>query len=142
MYKHGDSVGNFWSKVNKTNDCWLWTGFIKPNGYGQCWSGQRVMYAHRYSYELVYGNIPDKMTIDHLCKNRSCVNPKHMEVVTRGENTLRGDTVSARSALKTHCPSRHAYTTDNTYVKNNGHRVCKTCAKARSQAYREAHRDN
>jgi len=83
--------------------CWLWQGPLSPNGYGRT----SKWYAHRAMYEILMGPIPPRLVIDHLCRVRRCVNPDHMEVVTRGENVLRGETVSARAARQTHCKRGH-----------------------------------
>lgn len=82
----------FWAKVAKSDGCWQWMAARTPKGYGQFAPHRRHVYAHRYVYELVVGPIPEGLTIDHLCRNRGCVRPDHLEVVTRGENTRRGAT--------------------------------------------------
>lgn len=84
----------FWAKVDRSDDCWVWTGTGTPKGYGQFAPHGKHVYAHRFAYELLVGPIPEGMTIDHLCRNRGCVRPDHLEVVTRGENTRRGATPS------------------------------------------------
>lgn len=82
----------FWEKVQKTDDCWLWTASVKPAGYGQFTVEDQKppVYAHRFSYEQLVGPIPDGLTLDHLCANRRCVNPDHLEPVPMAENTRRG----------------------------------------------------
>lgn len=81
----------FWMKVNKTSTCWLWTAATQQKGYGIFGVGTgRTTPAHRYSYELHVGPIPEGMQIDHLCRVRSCVNPAHLEVVTPLQNVRRG----------------------------------------------------
>lgn len=114
----------FWSKVDKTDTCWLWTGYLKPNGYAGFWvpAEQRKVYVHRWSYEHEVGPIPEGHEIDHLCFVRHCVNPAHLEVVTHHENMLRGDTVAARNARKTHCSKGHALV-----VKYDRGRRCVEC---------------
>lgn len=87
-------IERFLSKVDKRADgCWHWTAALMPNGYGYfrvSTPRRRMVYAHRAAYELLVGPIPDGMVIDHLCRNKSCVNPEHLEVVTQGENVRRG----------------------------------------------------
>ena len=80
----------FWSKVSKGAACWEWRGALFPNGYG-CFSldGQSIG-AHRFSYELAFGPIPSTLCLDHLCRNKKCVNPAHLEAVTVVENVRRG----------------------------------------------------
>lgn len=79
----------FWSKVSKTANCWNWTGCILKAGYGQFYN-KKKMYTHRYSYELHKGLIPEGLVLDHLCRNRACCNPEHLEAVTNKVNIGRG----------------------------------------------------
>jgi hypothetical protein len=79
-----------WAKVEKTEGCWLWTAAISPNGYGKFMVSGRPVNAHRLVYQLTVGPIPDGLDLDHLCRVRHCVNPDHLEPVTRSENLLRG----------------------------------------------------
>ena len=78
--------------------CLIWPGHISSEGYGRYWRDGRQIYAHRAAFEAVFGLIPDGLVIDHLCRNRACVNPEHMEVVSNRENTLRGGSPAARAA--------------------------------------------
>lgn len=80
----------FWAKVDHTPTCWIWSGSRDGKGYGLFWDGDRQVRAHRFAYELLREPIPDGLTIDHLCRVTSCVNPDHMEVVTVSENVRRG----------------------------------------------------
>lgn len=80
----------FWQKVERTDECWLWAGAVNDSGYGAIWDGYRLVYAHRLSYEMHGGAIPDGMQLDHLCRVRRCVNPAHLEPVTHRENIDRG----------------------------------------------------
>ena len=118
----------FWSKVVKRepDECWLWTGCQTPKGYGR-FAHRR---AHRMAYEYLVGPIPEGLVIDHLCRVRHCVNPAHMEVVTAGENVLRGIGVSAKNRTKTHCPQGHPLDGDNLYV-NQDKRMCRKCGRER-----------
>ena len=112
--------------------CWEWTGTMHREGYGALQHEQRKMLAHRAVYELLVGPIPDGMTLDHLCRNRACVNPLHLEPVTLAENVRRGESPPARNARKTHCPRGHSYDEGNTYITpSTGHRQCRTCIAAR-----------
>lgn len=123
----------FWDKVQPepNSGCWLWTACLSE-GYGAFGLGKVVKRAHRIAYEALVGPVEQGLDLDHLCRVRSCCNPAHLEPVTRRENLLRGDTVTARSAAATHCPQGHPYDAKNTNV----HRVrggrglarrCRTC---------------
>lgn len=116
----------FWEKVVKSQGCWQWTGYA-VDGYGQHAGTQ----AHRYAYTELVGPIPEGLTIDHLCRNRSCVNPDHMEPVTRAENTRRA------FALKTHCKRGHEFDAANTYRTKGGHRSCRKCTSLSQQRYQQ-----
>jgi hypothetical protein len=120
----------FYSKIMiMPNGCWLWTGKISTSGYGRLFVGEgrkRVVQAHRWIYEHINGEISNDLDVDHLCRNRWCVNPEHLEPVTRRENLLRGNTIVASHAIKTHCPSGHPYDGKNTYYYK-GLRYCKIC---------------
>lgn len=136
----GNTVERFWSKVDKTGDCWLWQAGLASTGYGQFNSGS----AHRFAYELVKGPIPEGLQIDHLCRNRKCVRPEHLEAVSCRENLLRGETLAALNVAKTRCPQGHGYTPENTYVvrRRNGRvfRVCKVCNREKCLKYQRRKR--
>jgi hypothetical protein len=132
----------FWSKVDKTEGCWLWRrGYVNAKGYGYfSVSMTKCVQVHRFAYELLVGPIPDGLTIDHVksngCTSKACVKavadeygPAHLEPVTNRENILRGDTFQGRNARKTHCLKGHAFDELNTYVDRDGHRHCRTCGR-------------
>lgn len=126
----------FWSKVDATGDCWEWMG-SRHLGYGQ-WHTPRpahlVVLAHRHVYELLVGPIPDGLQVDHLCRNRACVNPDHIELVTHRVNTLRGTSPAALNARKTRCIRGHGFTPENTEYRRSGERRCRTCRRAAVRA--------
>ena len=131
----------FWLRVNKSEDCWNWTGSLNVGGYGhwQPTKGTTSM-AHRYSYEQIVGPIPEGLVLDHLCRNRSCVNPEHLEPVTQRVNNLRGIGFAATRAAQTHCKWGHEFTLENTYVTKRNQRYCIACRQANSARYRAAAR--
>lgn len=116
------------------NGCWIWTA-SQNKGYGLFWLAGANRPAHRVSYEMRVGPIPDGLVIDHLCRTPLCVNPAHMEPVTTRENLHRGIGFAALNVVKTHCPKGHEYTPDNVHVTNIGGRRCKTCMSIRARAY-------
>jgi hypothetical protein len=122
----------FWSRVQRTDGCWLWTGAPSNRGYGQLSVERKTVGAHRFAYELMVGPIPQGLELDHLCGVRLCVNPAHLEPVDHRTNLLRGSGFAATNAQKTHCPHGHEYTPENTYhnPNPNGGRMCRTCKRA------------
>lgn len=112
--------------------CWIWNAYILPGGYGRFSSEGQTHYAHRISFTLFVGEIPEGLTIDHLCRMRNCVNPKHLDPVSLRENLMRGQTLMALNASKTHCPQGHPYSGDNLRLYRNM-RVCIECALEHSR---------
>jgi hypothetical protein len=142
---HGDPLGGtastralsveerFWLKVeNSPTGCWIWIGSRSRLGYGNFWH----VLAHRFAYELLISSIPVGLELDHLCRNRACVNPTHLEPVTRKQNMER-----ATNASKEICPAGHPYTPENTYMQN-GSRHCRQCNNEAGRRYRERHQQN
>ncbi len=120
----------FWSKVDRQVDgCWVWTAALTA-GYGSF--GVRhgvVRRAHRLAYEYLVGPIPEGLQLDHLCRNRACVRPDHLEPVTCRENLLRGVGPTAQRSAQTQCVNGHALTGGNVYIKPNGCRNCRACKR-------------
>lgn len=121
--------------------CWLWKSNINENGYGYFKINYKNMRAHRVSYQYWNGPISKNYEIDHLCRNRSCVNPQHLEAVTHQENTKRG--LQSKPHLnqhvnKTHCKRGHEFNEKNTYVKDSS-RHCRICHKERCRKYTKIH---
>ena len=116
--------------------CWHWVGVTNPFGYGRVRFDGKLRMAHRVSYEAYIGPIPDGLDIDHLCRNRSCVNPWHLEPVTERENTLRGISIAAVNAKKTHCDAGHAFDAENTWHFRGG-RHCRACRRIARLSYLE-----
>lgn len=145
----------FWEKVEPNGPvpdkspglgrCWQWIAGATKQGYGGFHPANGVLVlAHRYSYELLVGPIPQAHVIDHLCRNRRCVNPSHLEAVTNKENLRRGAGYGLRNGMRTACVNGHPYTSENTYTDPAGGIRCRECARIRDRqphrrsAYRRA----
>lgn len=109
--------------------CWQWVGAINHDGYGEFRGELGKEGAHRWSHRRFKGPIPQGHEVDHLCRFRACVNPNHLEAVTKTENTLRGASFAAINASKTHCPNGHPL------IPGSGQRICRECRRVSSLAY-------
>lgn len=117
--------------------CWVWTGYVGKNGYGQVMMNYKRKLAHRAVYELLVGAIPDGLTLDHKCRNRSCVNPDHLEPVAIQENVSRGIGISANNSRKTKCKRGHSLDTAFPVKCKSGNigRACRECLKLHKRTY-------
>ncbi len=129
------AIERFLQKINVADSgCWVWTASLGQKRYAQFGLNYKMILGHRFIYEYYHGQICPDLTIDHLCRNRKCVNPIHLEQVTQKVNVLRGIGLCAVNARKTHCPQGHEYNNENTYI-NQGYRYCKTCLRDRNRRY-------
>lgn len=121
-------------RADKSSTCWIWSGQPAGSGYGCLEINGKNYYAHRFGYELLRGPIAEGMVIDHLCRNKICVNPWHLEVVTQRENILRGDTLPAENLAKTHCLRGHPLSGGN-LRRYRGWRRCRACQRLASAIF-------
>jgi len=148
----GEAVDErFWRQVQggDVRTCWLWTGRPANAGYGKFVDGRKWHQAHRYAFECLIAEIPDGLELDHLCRNRACVNPWHMEPVPHYVNTRRaqlGERISESRShpVETHCANGHLRTEANTYIPPKGSPRCRICNREearRSKARRRASKE-
>lgn len=131
-------VERFYAAMDRSGECWVWLERRYPSGYGWCsrMLGDGSGYAHRVAYVLAVGRIDAGMELDHLCRNRACVNPAHLEPVSHRENIMRSPiAVAAINARKTHCKWGHPFSGDNLVLSGNTRR-CRTCSRFRQRATR------
>lgn len=126
--------------IDQTSGCWLWAAAKFLSGYGCIRVEGKTLGAHRYTYENLVGLVPADKELDHLCRVRHCINPAHLEPVTKQENISRGE-VGSNSAEKTHCPAGHELAGDNIY-KYRGKRGCRECRRASQRAWKKRRKDN
>ena len=125
----------FWSKVDRTGECWVWTGTAAEGGYGHFKiSGTTLSaMAHRVAYRVLVGPIPDGLQLDHLCRNPPCVNPAHLEPVTARENIRRAMEAKYGGPNRSECTKGHPWTPENIYWRKSGHPVCRACNRERQR---------
>lgn len=139
VYSLDDLPARMAAKITITlTGCWQWTGAVQSKGYGSIGQGGRTFLTHRVAYELLVGEIPTDRQIDHLCRNKRCCNPAHLDVVTAAVNCSR-----TPQATKKHCIRGHALTGKNLIIKvqpsGRTIRNCRTCANAlRRKSSRQA----
>jgi len=124
-----DTFQYFFKKVLKTESCWFWQGSLTSDGYGKFRGGGKHQAAHRASYVIHKGNIPINHVIDHICRQRNCVNPDHLQAITHRENVLRGTGPTAINAKKTHCINGHDLSEGVAYPRTRGGRLCRKCVR-------------
>lgn len=121
--------------------CHVWTGAIHcKTGYGRVYFGGKDRYAHQVAMEVGGVPVPAGLVIDHICRNRRCVNPAHLRAVTNRENVLSGTGITAGNVTKTACPRGHTLSGDNLYLTPRGHRDCRACRRAAQARYSEKRR--
>ena len=128
---------SFWLRVDRSNPdgCWPWLGEASYHGYARVTLGGVKRQAHRWAYEFLVGNVPDGLELDHLCRNRRCCKPAHLEPVTHRENIIRGDTIPSTNLRKTHCPRGHPYDAENTRY-GSSQRLCRQCQRVHNTRYK------
>ena len=136
----------FWRYVEKTDECWIWTGSAKRTGYGEFWWDNRVGYAHRFAYEAAHGPIPEGLTLDHVCRTPLCVRPDHLEAVSQMENNRRAVfDATERGQVTETCIRGHLKTPENVYRHGTRYH-CRACrrdeARERYRRKRDAARES
>lgn len=119
------------SRCVEQDGCWIWTGAL-TYGYGVVRWMDRIYRTHR----VIYGPVPEGLQLDHLCRNRACCNPAHLEAVTHKVNSLRGVGAPAVNAQKTECAAGHPFDEDNTYTDKQGWRYCRKCRARRQREWK------
>lgn len=124
------------ARIMREGGCWIWQGAVDRDGYGRVKLAGKNRLAHRAFYEELVEPIPNGLTLDHLCRNRACVNPEHLEPVPLATNIRRGEGAGVQNGRKTHCDHGHKFTRENTYITRRGTRSCRECGREAVRAYR------
>lgn len=138
--KHGHTRGRptvlerLISQIEVDGDCWIYTGYTPPDGYGRIHYNRKPALAHRVCYEQLVGPIPEGLELDHVCRRPACVNPDHLDPVDHRTNAMRGAAPAIRRHRRRECIHGHRMTAENTYVTPQGYRQCRTCRSARQKA--------
>jgi hypothetical protein len=127
-------------RLSDVGSCIVWGGYISDRGYAIFGRSKGTRFLHRIAYEWARGPIPEGMALDHLCRNRACVNPDHLEVVDGRTNNLRGEGPAAKNAIKTHCPQGHEYSPENTHVYKR-QRMCRKCRRVYADRWANNNRE-
>ena len=127
----------FWRHVDDSGDCWEWKGTKDRKGYGQFTVNKKHFFAHRWAYEALVGPIAEGMVVDHLCRNRACCNPSHMEIVTPVENVKRGEGITAQNSRKDKCQCGQSYFIAHR-KDGRSYRYCRACKNEYQRRWRAA----
>ena len=138
---HDSPIERILSQLTLSGECWEWNGSKDTGGYGRISVLGEQQSVHRLMYEHFIGIIPVRYTVDHLCRNHACCNPRHLQAVPHKVNVLRGIGPSAINSRKTHCKHGHKFTPENTYTWRNGNRTCRICSNNLKKTYREKNRE-
>jgi hypothetical protein len=138
LKRGGPNDIRFWSHTMYAGDCIVWTAAFVHDGYGLFKVNGKMVRAHRFAYELANGPIGQGLVLNHICRNRACVNAAHLEAVLATQNTLHHESLapSNLNRMKTICPSGHAYDDKNTYFDRNGGRQCRECRKVTTREHK------
>ena len=127
----------FWRHVDDSGNCWEWKGTKDRKGYGQFTVNKKHFFAHRWAYEALVGPIAEGMVVDHLCRNRACCNPSHMEIVTPVENVKRGEGITAQNSRKDKCQCGQPYFIAHR-KDGRSYRYCRACKNEYQRRWRAA----
>lgn len=140
--RQGWSQERFWQRVEKTSECWIWRGSLTRQGYGQFgYAPGKTGRAHKLAWEWQNGSVPEGLVLDHLCRNRACVRPEHLEPVTPRTNALRGIGPTAINSRKRFCNQGHEFTAENTMRGSKGERICRVCSYRKASEWGRSNRN-